>query len=101
MILHDPLDPEKRDAIRKILLSSIDGFDTMLKALKRELWRDEFEIIRAWTRCGFQLDREAGLGNVLTPLGLSNEEHAQSQTVFGIPRAEVGLFKKKGGLGNP
>lgn len=98
MLLNDPCGGEKRDGVRKMLLSACDGFDTLVRVLQRRDWRDEVGILRAWTRYGLQLEGESGeraIGGGWVPLGLSAEEHAASQSVFGIPRAEVGLLKRE------
>lgn len=99
MVCNDPVAGEKRDALRKLFMSSIDGFDTLRKVLKREMWTDELEVLRAWTRYGFQLDREdpnePPVGGGWVPLGLDEDDHAASDYVFGIPRDEAGLLKKE------
>ncbi|KAK5953598.1 hypothetical protein OHC33_005542 [Knufia fluminis] len=98
MLLNDPCGGEKRDGVRKMVLSACDGFDTLVRVLQRRDWRDEVGILRAWTRYGLQLEGESGeraIGGGWVPLGLSAEEHAASQSVFGIPRAEVGLLKRE------
>lgn len=99
MLCNEPLAGEKRDGIRKLFMSSANGFDTLRAMLNGEIWRNELEVLRAWTRYGFQLDREDGheraMGGGWVPLGLTDEQHAASRTVFGIPRDEVGLLKKE------
>lgn len=99
MMCNCPLAAEKRDVVRKMLMSSIDGFDTILKVLQRGAWEDELQLLRAWARYGLQLDREdqreRAIGGGWVPLGLTTEEHAQSTTLFGIPRDEVGLLKRE------
>jgi len=101
MLLNDPVGGEKRDGLRKILLSASDGFDTLRRVLQRREWRTELDMLRAWTRYGLQLGSESGdtaeraIGGGFIPLGLSAAEHAQSLNVFGIPRAEVGLLKRE------
>lgn len=98
MLLNDPCGGEKRDGVRKMLLSASDGFDTLVRVLQRREWRDEIGILRAWTRYGLQLEGESGeraIGGGWVPLGLTAEQHAESSSVFGIPRAEVGLLKQE------
>ncbi|KAK5072454.1 hypothetical protein LTR64_005075 [Lithohypha guttulata] len=96
MACNDPVAGEKRDGMRKLMLSAIDGFDTILKVVRREMWTDELDVLRAWTRFGFQLDREQGPRRAgWAPLRLSDEEHTASKTVFGIKKEEVGLLKRE------
>lgn len=99
MVCNDPVAGEKRDAMRKLFMSSVDGFDTLRKVLKGEMWTNELEVLRAWTRYGFQLDREdpneRAMGGGWVPLGLDEDDHAASDYVFGIPRDEAGLLKKE------
>jgi len=103
MLLNDPLGGEKRDAIRKLLFSSADGFDTIHRVLKRDPipgrgWNNELDVLRAWTRYGLQVGpdgTERAISGGFVPFGLSPEQRAQSQSVFGIPRDEVGLLKRE------
>ncbi|KAK5089791.1 hypothetical protein LTR70_006165 [Exophiala xenobiotica] len=101
MLLNDPVGGEKRDGVRKMLLSACDGLGTLRRVLQRRDWTGEVSIIRAWTRYGLQLgDDESGgseraISGGWVPLGLSAAEHAASSSVFGIPRAEVGLLKRE------
>lgn len=102
MAFNSPESGEKRDALRKLVMSSVNGLDTLRRVLKGELWADEMGILRAWTRYAFQLDRE----NPQEPepvlvapgwvsLRLSEEDNAASDNIFGIPRDEVGLLRKE------
>ncbi|KAJ9654821.1 hypothetical protein H2198_006176 [Neophaeococcomyces mojaviensis] len=103
MLLNDPLGGEKRDAMRKLLFSSCDGFDTILRVLNRDPipgrgWNNELDLLRAWTRYGLQVGEdgtERAIGGGFVPFGLSEEERKTSKSVFGIPREEVGLLKRE------
>lgn len=99
MICNSPTGAEKRDGVRKLLMANCRGFETILKVVRREEWKNELDLFRAWTRYGFQLDREDGraqqAGGGWVPLGLTPEEHEESKTVFGIPKTEVGILKRE------
>jgi len=101
MLLNDPVGGEKRDGVRKMLLSAADGLDTLVRVLQRRQWGRELGVIRAWTRYGLQLGDgddgggERAIAGGWVPLGLSASEHAVSTSVFGVPRAEVGLLKRE------
>lgn len=95
MACHDPVGPEKRDGMRRLMMSSCHGLADMLRCIRGEIWETELDVLRAWTRYGLQLDREDAEPGVWRPLGLSREEIEGCKTVFGIPRAEVGMLKKE------
>lgn len=100
MLFNDPVAGEKRDALRKLVMSSVNGLDTLRRVLKKEIWTDEMEVLRAWTRYGFDLDREdpnehARRGGGWVPMNLTEDDFAASDNVFGIPRDEVGLLRKE------
>lgn len=98
MLCNSSLAAEKRDALRKLMLSSVDGFDTILKVLRRDVWEDELQLLRAWTRYGLLLDHESTRGAQrpgFVPFRLSAEQLARSKTIFGIPKDEAGLLKRE------
>lgn len=61
MRLNDPIASEKRDGMRKMLLSQ-KSFTTILRVLKREIWTSKFEVLKEWVRLRYEpLDDEIGL----------------------------------------
>ncbi|EHY54195.1 hypothetical protein HRR83_008231 [Exophiala dermatitidis] len=72
MRLNDPTAGEKRDHMRKLLLSQ-RSFTTILKVLKRDIWTSRFAILKEWIKLRH------------TPL-----QDERSMTVFGIPPDQAG-----------
>lgn len=107
MVLHDPLAGEKRDSMRKLLLSARDGFDTLLRLLKRDPaigrsggggWNNELDALRSWARYGLYLPEdgmERAIGGGMIPFNLTPKQHAECTSLFGIPRDEIGLLKRE------
>ncbi|EXJ94015.1 hypothetical protein A1O1_02408 [Capronia coronata CBS 617.96] len=70
--LNDPTAGEKRDGMRKLLLSQ-RSFTTILKVLKREIWTTRFAALQEWVKLKYQ------------PL-----PDERSLPIFGIPSHQVG-----------
>ena len=96
MICNEPLAAEKRDEVKKMLMSSVNGFDTILKVVKREIWTEELDVLRAWVRYRFDIageEWEVNHHGEIAPLGLSREEFVKSKTILGVPREQAGIFR--------
>ena len=75
MRLNDPVGPEKRDGMRKLLLSQ-ESFTTVLKVLRRDMWAKQFDVMREWIRYKY------------TPL-----PDERGMDIFAVPANEVGKLK--------
>jgi hypothetical protein len=75
MFLNDPTSCEKRDVMRKLLMSQ-RSFTTILRVLKREIWTTRFDVMREWVRLRY--DPAPG---------------EQPMPIFGIPADRVGRGK--------
>lgn len=75
MRLNDPVGPEKRDGIRKLLLAQ-ESLTTVLKVLRRDLWAKQFDVMREWIRYKY------------TPL-----PDEVDLDIFDIPAQEVGKLR--------
>lgn len=82
MLLHDPVAGEKRDNVRKLLLSLRDGFDGVLAVLRREKWASYEELLQSWVRYGLQLDFRSSLpaGSDDSLSQSSSQSPSQNQT---------------------
>ncbi|KAL6251512.1 hypothetical protein RBB50_001721 [Rhinocladiella similis] len=49
MRLNDPLAGEKKDGMRKMLLQQ-RSFTTILRVLKREIWKTKYDVMQEWVR---------------------------------------------------
>jgi len=75
MRCNDPVGPEKRDGLRKMLLSQT-SLTTLAQVLKREVWKTRLDVLRAWVRWKYDpLPGERGM------------------SIFGVPATEVGRLK--------
>ncbi|OAL38037.1 hypothetical protein AYO20_02489 [Fonsecaea nubica] len=72
MRLNDPVSGEKRDGMRKLLLTQ-RGFTTILRVLKRDIWTTRFDALREWVKCKY------------TPL-----PDELGMSIFGIPPHRIG-----------
>ncbi|KAI1619247.1 hypothetical protein EDD37DRAFT_571573 [Exophiala viscosa] len=61
MRLNDPIASEKRDSMRKMLLSQ-KSFTTILQVIKREMWTTKFEVLKEWIKLRYEpMEDEIGL----------------------------------------
>ncbi|KAK4940733.1 hypothetical protein LTR10_019243 [Elasticomyces elasticus] len=61
MRLNDPVASEKRDGMRKLLLSQ-KSFTTILQVMKCELWTTKFEVLKEWIKLRYEpMEDEVGL----------------------------------------
>lgn len=75
MRMNDPVGQQKRDGMRKMLLAQ-ESFTTVLKALRRDMWQKQFDVMRAWIRYKYD------------PL-----PDEQGMSIFGVPFEEVGKLR--------
>ncbi|EXJ92109.1 hypothetical protein A1O3_00659 [Capronia epimyces CBS 606.96] len=72
MRLNDPTAGEKRDGMRKLLLSQ-RSFTTILKVLKRDMWTTRFAVLQEWIKLKYK------------PL-----HDERTLTIFGVPPDQIG-----------
>lgn len=75
MRLNDPVGPQKRDGMRKMLLAQ-ESFTTVLRVLRRDAWEGKFEVMRAWVRWKYE-----------------PRVDEQGMDIFGVPQREIGKGK--------
>lgn len=80
MVANDPVASDKRDGLRKLLLSQRGGLDIILKVLKREMWRKKSEYLVAWVKTTMNIENLTE--DRLREMGVEN--------VFGVPKAQIG-----------
>lgn len=76
MRLNDPVGASCRMGLRRLLLAQ-RSLTTVLKVVKREIWRDRVEILQAWVRTYYSH-------------GIEGE---QELPVFGVPKRQQGLIR--------
>ena len=77
MRFNDPIAPEKRDGVRRLLLAQ-RSLSTWGGVLKREVWGCKLEVLREWMKWKYE-PRE--------------EEVVRGEPVFGVPVGELGRLK--------
>ena len=76
MICNDPVASEKRDGLRKMLLSQM-SFTTMLRVLKREMWTKQFDLLQAWVKLKYT----------------AQPDEDNVNTLFGVPKSQWGKLR--------
>lgn len=95
MICHDPIGPEKRDGMRKLMMGSCKGLADVLRCIRGEIWNNELEVLRAWVRYGLEFDGQGQVPRGWVGLGLSEQQIKSCKSVFGVKMGEVGMLKKE------
>lgn len=79
MMLHDPVAGEKRDDMRKLLMSIREGFDGVLAVLKREKWRSTHDFLQGWVRYGLHLTLTSNGSEQATHDQIASSSQTQAQ----------------------